>query len=66
MKTTFAVTAAIVPTLLSGVAHAQGGTMMDGHWGSGWMYGYGFPWVPALVIAAIVGFAVWLVRYKGK
>jgi hypothetical protein len=40
--------------------------MIDGRWGSDWMYGYGFPWLPVLVIGVIVALGDWFVRYRGK
>lgn len=67
MKTTLAAQAVtLLPLLTGGAARAQGGTMMDGHWAEGWMSGYGFPWVPVLVTAAVVALIVWLVRRNGK
>lgn len=67
MKTTLGLTAATLLLLLTGgVARAQGGTMIDGRWGGGWMSGHGFPWVPFLVIAAVVAAIVWLVRRNRK
>lgn len=37
-----------------------GGGMMGGGYGSGWMGGYGWPWMIILVLA-IAGFVAWIV-----
>ncbi len=64
MKTLLAVVVGAVPLLTSGVSIAQNGTMMNGdHW-SGWMGGYGGPWVPTLLVIVVVGFVVWLLMQK--
>ncbi|CAG0953312.1 hypothetical protein BURK1_00316 [Burkholderiales bacterium] len=58
-----------VPLLATSVASAQGGGMMGGDgsmWGGGWMGGYGGIWLPALVVVAVVGLVVWIMRQKGK
>lgn len=47
----------------SGVALAQGGTMMNG---GGWMSGYGGILVPILLVIAVAGVVVWFVKQKGK
>jgi hypothetical protein len=53
--------------LATGSTLAQNGTMMnDGMWGSGWMGGYGGYWVPILVLAAVVGLVVWVVKQQKK
>lgn len=47
-----------LPLGLSGLASAQGGTMMDGGMGgSGWMGGY---WGPILLVV-VVGLVAWIV-----
>lgn len=67
MKITLAARAVtLLPLLTGGAAGAQGGTMMEGHWGERWMGGYGFPWVPVLVTAVVVALIVWLIRRNGK
>lgn len=55
---------AAVPLLTSGTALAQNGNMMGGSWGSGWMGGYGVPWVPVLLLVVVVGLVVWVVKRK--
>lgn len=48
---------------LSGLASAQGGTMMDGGMGgSGWMGGY---WGPVLLVV-VVGLVAWIVMRGRK
>lgn len=65
MKTLPALAFASVSLLVSGAALAQNGNMMNGGgWGGGWMGGYGGAWVPILLVAAIVGFAVWVAKRK--
>jgi hypothetical protein len=69
MKTLFARAVGTVPLLASGGVLAQSGGMMGGDggmWGGGWMGGYGGFWVPALVVIAVVGLVVWVIRQKGK
>jgi hypothetical protein len=53
--------------LASGVACAQSGTMMNGGgmWGGGWMGGQGGYWWPIL-LAVVVGVAVWAIMQKRK
>jgi len=52
-----------VPLLVTGVSLAQNGNMMNGGmWGVGWMGGYGGIWVPTLLVAAVVGLVVWVVK----
>lgn len=41
------------------------GSMMDGY-GFGWMGGYGGIWLPILLVVAIAGLVVWIVKQKGK
>jgi hypothetical protein len=48
----------------SGAAWAQNGNMMGGSWGSGWMGGYGGPWVPVLLLIGVIALAVWVVKRK--
>ncbi len=51
---------------LSGLASAQGGTMMNGGMGgAGWMGGYGGYWGPVL-LAVVVGLVAWIVMRKRK
>ena len=59
--------AGLVPLLSTGVASAQGGHMTNGGMGGyGWMGGYGGIWLPILVIVAVAGLVVWVVKQKGK
>lgn len=61
MKITWA-----LPLGLSGLASAQGGTMMNGGMGGdGWMGGYGGYWGPVL-LAVVVGLVAWIVMRKRK
>jgi len=59
-------TSVIAATALwaSGAALAQNGNMMGGSWGSGWMGGYGGLWMPVLLLIAVIGLAVWVVKRK--
>lgn len=69
MKTLFARAVGTVPLFASGGVLAQSGGMMGGDggmWGGGWMGGYGGFWVPVLVVIAVVGLVVWVIRQKGK
>jgi hypothetical protein len=51
---------------LSGLAAAQGGTMMNGGMGGGgWMGGYGGYWGPVLLVV-VVGFVAWIVMRGRK
>ena len=55
-----------LPLGLSGVALAQGGTMMNGGMGGyGWMGGYGGYWVPVLLVV-VVGLVAWIVMQRRK
>lgn len=38
----------------------SGGAMMGGHYGNGWMGGFGGPWMLLLIVAA-VGLVAWIV-----
>jgi len=56
-----------VPLLVSGVALAQNGSMMDGSgWGMGWMGGYGGIWGPILLVVVIAGVVALVMQRKGK
>ena len=51
---------------LSGLASAQGGTMMNGGMsGAGWMGGYGGYWGPLLLVV-VVGLVAWIVMRGRK
>lgn len=53
-------------SLGTGLAHAQGGPMMNGGmWTGRWMGGYGGMWVPILLVV-IVALLVWIVIQKRK
>ena len=59
--------AGLVPLLATGVASAQSGHMMDGGIGGyGWMGGYGGIWLPILVVIAVAGLVVWVMKQEGK
>lgn len=65
MKTLFAVAMGTVPSLGIDSALAQSGRMIDGGmWGVGWMGGYGGYWMPLLVLIAVIGLVVWIVKRK--
>jgi uncharacterized membrane protein len=67
MKNLFAPAVGVAALLATGVATAQGGSMMNGggHWGGGWMGGYGGVWVPVLLVV-VVGLVAWIVLQKRK
>lgn len=66
MKNLFAPAVSVAAALTTGVASAQSGSMMDGgHWGGGWMAGYGGVWVPVLLVV-VVGLVAWIVMRKRK
>ena len=49
-----------------GVSWAQNGNMMDGGlWSGGWMGGYGWMWMPILLVA-VVGLVAWIAKKDGK
>lgn len=63
MKNLLTRVARTLPLGLSGLASAQGGTMMDsGMGGSGWMGGY---WGPVLLVV-VVGLVAWIVMRGRK
>lgn len=64
MKSLLALTTAAVALPTGAAAWAQNGNMMGGSWGSGWMGGYGGPWVPVLLLVAVIALAVWVVKRK--
>lgn len=67
MKTLFAMAVGTVPLLVTGVALAQSGSMMDGSaWGMGWMGGYGGIWGPILLVVVIAGLVALVMQRKGK
>ena len=58
--------AGALPLGLSGLASAQGGTMMNGGMGgAGWMGGYGGYWGPVLLVV-VVGLVAWVVMRGRK
>jgi hypothetical protein len=55
IKNLYVMTAGAMSMLAYRVSFAQYGNMMGGGtWGSGWM-GYGGPWIPVLLVAAVAG-----------
>ena len=65
MKTLLGMAVAAVPLLATDIASAQNGNMMNGgNWGGGWMGGYGGIWMPILLVIAVVGLVVWIVKRK--
>ena len=64
MKTLLGMAAA-APLLATDLASAQNGNMMNGgNWGGGWMGGYGGYWMPILLVIAVVGLVVWIVKRR--
>ncbi len=73
MKSLLAMAVGTVTMLATGVSFAQNGNMMNGGAsGDGWMNGYGAmggyggPWVPTLLVIAVVGLVAWVVAQKRK
>ena len=67
MKTLLAMAVGTLPLLVTGVAFAQSGNMMDGSgWGVGWMGGYGGLLLPILLVIVAVGLVALVVKQKGK
>ena len=65
MKNVFAPAVSVAAALVTGVASAQSGSMMNGgNWG-GWMGGYGGAWVPVLLVV-VVALVAWIVIQKRK
>lgn len=65
MKNLFAPAVSVAAALATGVASAQGGSMMNGGSWGGWMGGYGGAWVPVLLVV-VVGLVAWIVMQKRK
>lgn len=63
MKILLTRVAGTLPLGLSGLAAAQGGTMMNG--AAGWMGGYGGYWGPVLLVV-VVGLVAWIVMRRRK
>lgn len=67
MRTLLALAVGSVPLLVSGVALAQRGNMMNGGgWGMDWMGGYGRIWVPILLVVVVAGVVALIMQRKGK
>ena len=67
MKTLLAMAVGMVPLLVTGVALAQNGNMMNGGgWSMGWMGGYGGIWGPILLVIVVVGVVAFVMQRKGK
>jgi hypothetical protein len=67
MKTLLTMAVSTVPVLVSGVALAQTGNMVNGGgWGMGWMGGYGLIWGPILLVVVVTGVVALLMQRKGK
>ena len=65
MKNALGIAVRTTLLLLSDVALAQSGNMMNGGaWGGGWMGGYGGIWIPILLVVVVVAFVMWVVRQK--
>lgn len=66
MKNLSGTTVGTVSLLVSGIASAQNGPMMNGGMGSvGWMGGYGGYWMPVLLVV-VVGLVAWIVIQRRK
>ena len=67
MKIFLAVVSSMATLLVSSVAVAQNGNMMNnGMWNAGWMGGYGGMWVPILLVIVVVAVVAWMLGRKGK
>lgn len=69
MKTLRGMVVGTVPLLVTGVALAQSGSMMNGDggmWGGGWMGGYGGIWGPILLVAVIAVIVALVMQRKGR
>jgi hypothetical protein len=64
MKTLRALHACAMGLSAATAASAQSGHMTGNSWGSDWMGGYGGPWLPVLVLVAVIALAVWVVKRK--
>jgi Spy/CpxP family protein refolding chaperone len=66
MKNLFAVVVATTSLLVTGVAWAQSGSMMNGGMGmGGWMGGNGGYWMPILLVV-VVALVVWVIIRRRK
>ena len=67
MNIFLAVVSSMATLLVSSVAVAQSGNMMNGGmWNAGWMGGYGGMWVPILLVIVVVAVVAWMLDRKGK
>ena len=67
MNIFLAVVISVATLLVSSVAVAQNGNMMNGGmWNAGWMGGYGGMWVPILLVIVVVAVVAWMLGRKGK
>ena len=64
MNTLRTFTLATAPLWVSSAALAQNGNMMGGTWSGGWMGGYGGMWMPVVLVALVIAFAVWVIKRK--
>lgn len=63
----FSRTAGATTLLATNAGSAQGGNMMDGGmWGAGWIGGSGGTWPAILIVLAVVGLVVWVVKRQRK
>ena len=62
MKPLFVMVISTLPLLAPGVSWAQNSNMMgDGTWGTGSMGGYGWMWMPILLVI-VVALVAWIAR----
>jgi uncharacterized membrane protein len=54
------------PGMMYGQGQGGYGPSMMGGYGAGWMGGYGGLLVPILLVLAVVGLVVWVVKQKSK
>lgn len=62
MKTSLRMAVVALAFPATDFASAQSGNMMSG--GGGWMWGYGGMWMPILLVVAVAGLVVWIVKRK--
>lgn len=67
MKTVFAIVIAATALLTTSVSFAQSTNMMNGGiWGVGWMGGYGWMWMPVLLVIVVAGLVAWIMKRDSK
>ena len=64
MKTFPMIAIGTAPLWACSAAQAQNSNMMDGAWSHGFTGGYGSPWIAVVLLALVIGFAVWVIKRK--